>query len=45
VRPLALLAHLLRRPQAINELRELRRAQVAARQSLRRFFAVWFGQP
>ncbi|HSQ00843.1 MAG TPA: hypothetical protein VL049_26760, partial [Candidatus Dormibacteraeota bacterium] len=45
VRPLALLAHLLREPPAIKELRELRRAQVAARDALRRFFVLWLAPP
>jgi hypothetical protein len=45
VRPSALLALLLRRPQAIRELLALRRSQVAARDSLRRLFAIWFARP
>ena len=41
VRPLALLAHLLRHPGSVAELLAMRRAQVAAIKSLERLFALW----
>jgi nucleoside phosphorylase len=42
VRPGALVAHIVRHPGAIAELRRLRRAQLAAGDALSRFFERWF---
>jgi nucleoside phosphorylase len=45
VRTGALVRQLIVRPRTIAELWLLRRAQVAARDALRRFFACWFAEP
>lgn len=42
IRPLALIAHLLRHPGALAELRGLRLAQLASERRLSAFFAAWF---
>ena len=44
VRPGALVRQLVRRPRTIAELLALRQWQLAARDSLRRFFGLYFGQ-